>query len=137
MNRTQAGVTYGTNMPPELMQNHPYGRVPYGQQTMGMYTQNQPLPPGELPACSLIIFTFFSNSTTRWFSIHQEPFWDCGLRDLFFHRRSRFRTSIQTYPQPTDEQNDAHSTQLPRHDARHAGKHAWHDGTGQAIPNGL
>uniref|UniRef100_A0A3Q3VUK2 Mediator complex subunit Med12 catenin-binding domain-containing protein n=1 Tax=Mola mola TaxID=94237 RepID=A0A3Q3VUK2_MOLML len=44
VNRTQGGVSYGTNMPPELMQNHPYGRLPYGPQTMNMYTQ--PLPPG-------------------------------------------------------------------------------------------
>lgn len=52
MNRTAGGVAYGTNMPPELMQNHPYGRLPYGQQPMSIYTQNQPLPPGELPAYS-------------------------------------------------------------------------------------
>uniref|UniRef100_A0A671WEU2 Mediator complex subunit 12 n=1 Tax=Sparus aurata TaxID=8175 RepID=A0A671WEU2_SPAAU len=43
----QGGGGYPTNMPPELMQN-PYSRLPYGQQGMGMgmYTQNQPLPPG-------------------------------------------------------------------------------------------
>ncbi|XP_056899560.1 mediator of RNA polymerase II transcription subunit 12 isoform X3 [Takifugu flavidus] len=45
VNRAAGGVSYGTNMPPELMQN-PYGRLPYGQQAMNMYTQNQPLPPG-------------------------------------------------------------------------------------------
>lgn len=45
VNRTP-GVSYGTNMPPELMQN-PYSRLPYSQQSMGMYTQNQPLPPGQ------------------------------------------------------------------------------------------
>lgn len=53
VNRAAGGVSYGTNMPPELMQN-PYVRVPYGQQAMNMYTQNQPLPPGELlifPQC--------------------------------------------------------------------------------------
>lgn len=70
MNRAPGGVTYGTNMPPELMQNHPYGRLPYGQQSMGMYTQNQPLPPGELPTCFLIIFTFCRassmNSAKTW-----------------------------------------------------------------------
>uniref|UniRef100_A0A673C4E1 Mediator complex subunit 12 n=1 Tax=Sphaeramia orbicularis TaxID=375764 RepID=A0A673C4E1_9TELE len=40
---------------PEVSHNHPYGRLPYSQQTMGMYTQNQPLPPGQFSACSLII----------------------------------------------------------------------------------
>uniref|UniRef100_A0A8C9Z7P8 Mediator complex subunit 12 n=1 Tax=Sander lucioperca TaxID=283035 RepID=A0A8C9Z7P8_SANLU len=81
VNRTPSGVTYGTNMPPELMQNHPYGRLPYSQQTMSMYTQNQPLPPGQFMACSLIIIVFVSSST------HQElcygwnnknTIWDCG-----------------------------------------------------------
>ncbi|TMS17663.1 Mediator of RNA polymerase II transcription subunit 12 [Larimichthys crocea] len=46
VNRTQSSVNYGPNMPPDLMQTHPYGRMPYGQQGMNMYTQNQPLPPG-------------------------------------------------------------------------------------------
>lgn len=59
------------------------------------------------------------------------------LKSLPFHRRARFRPSIQTCPEPTDEQNDAHTAQLPGYDARHAGKHAWDDGIGQAIPNGL
>lgn len=52
VNRSTGVVAYGTNMPPELMQNHPYGRLPYGQQPMSIYTQNQPLPPGEHPAYS-------------------------------------------------------------------------------------
>uniref|UniRef100_A0A8C2XHS8 Mediator complex subunit Med12 domain-containing protein n=1 Tax=Cyclopterus lumpus TaxID=8103 RepID=A0A8C2XHS8_CYCLU len=59
------GVTYGTSMPPELMQNHPYGRLPYGQQTMSMYTQNQPLPPGQFLLYSLIII---STRLTHWFN---------------------------------------------------------------------
>uniref|UniRef100_A0A4W6BW58 Mediator complex subunit 12 n=1 Tax=Lates calcarifer TaxID=8187 RepID=A0A4W6BW58_LATCA len=45
VNRTPGGVSYGTNMPTELMQN-PYGRMQYNQQPMGVYPQNQPLPPG-------------------------------------------------------------------------------------------
>uniref|UniRef100_A0A3B4Z6C5 Mediator complex subunit 12 n=1 Tax=Stegastes partitus TaxID=144197 RepID=A0A3B4Z6C5_9TELE len=45
-NRTPGGVNYGPNMPPELMPNHPYNRLPYGQPNISMYTQNQPLPPG-------------------------------------------------------------------------------------------
>lgn len=100
------------------MQNHPYGRLPYGPQNMGMYTQNQPLPPGELQRTHLlrVFSTEFNHS--------------------FFCRRSRFRTSLQTRP-PPDEQDDAHSAQLPRHDAGHTGKHAWHDGTGEAVPDGV
>lgn len=51
----QGGGGYPTNMPPELMQN-PYSRLPYGQQGMGMgmYTQNQPLPPGRFMAHSSV-----------------------------------------------------------------------------------
>lgn len=46
VNRSAGGGSYGTNMPPELMQTHPYGRLPYNQPNY-MYTQNQPLPPGQ------------------------------------------------------------------------------------------
>uniref|UniRef100_A0A3B4B7V0 Mediator complex subunit Med12 domain-containing protein n=1 Tax=Periophthalmus magnuspinnatus TaxID=409849 RepID=A0A3B4B7V0_9GOBI len=45
VNRTPGGVPYGTSMPTDIMQS-PYGRMPYAQQSMGIYTQNQPLPPG-------------------------------------------------------------------------------------------
>lgn len=48
-------------MPPELMQN-PYGRLQYGQQAMNMYTQNQPLPPGQ---CVIYIYSIFSSSMTH------------------------------------------------------------------------
>lgn len=58
-NRTPGGVAYGTNMPPELMQTHPYGRLPYAQQNMGMYTQNQPLPPGELRLLAVVATKVF------------------------------------------------------------------------------
>ncbi|XP_064830087.1 mediator of RNA polymerase II transcription subunit 12-like [Oncorhynchus masou masou] len=47
--RTQGGVPYGTGLPPEILmgqQTHPYNRLGYSQQAMGMYAQNQPLPPG-------------------------------------------------------------------------------------------
>lgn len=37
------------------MQGHPYGRLQYSQQTINMYTQNQPLPPGQMTARWLII----------------------------------------------------------------------------------
>lgn len=72
-NRAPGGVPYGTNMPPELMQNHPYGRLPYGQQNMGMYTQNQPLPPGQLMAQSLIIIIFFCSCSATHLPGRQEP----------------------------------------------------------------
>uniref|UniRef100_A0A673XYW3 Mediator complex subunit 12 n=1 Tax=Salmo trutta TaxID=8032 RepID=A0A673XYW3_SALTR len=47
--RTQGGVQYGTCIPPDPLmsqQAHPYSRIGYNQQPMGMYAQNQPLPPG-------------------------------------------------------------------------------------------
>ncbi|XP_041847052.1 mediator of RNA polymerase II transcription subunit 12 isoform X4 [Melanotaenia boesemani] len=46
-NRTASGVTYAPNMA-DLMPSHTYGRptLSYNPQTIGMYTQNQPLPPG-------------------------------------------------------------------------------------------
>lgn len=74
MRSAQGGGGYPTNMPPELMQN-PYSRLPYGQQGMGMgmYTQNQPLPPGRFMAHSLVIITFFSSSSTTHLSGRQEP----------------------------------------------------------------
>lgn len=74
MRSAQGGGGYPTNMPPELMQN-PYSRLPYGQQGMGMgmYTQNQPLPPGRFTAHSLVIITFFSSSSTTHLSGRQEP----------------------------------------------------------------
>lgn len=70
MRSAQGGGGYPTNMPPELMQN-PYSRLPYGQQGMGMgmYTQNQPLPPGRFMAYSLVIITFFSSLQ------YDTPFW--------------------------------------------------------------
>lgn len=70
MRSAQGGGGYPTNMPPELMQN-PYSRLPYGQQGMGMgmYTQNQPLPPGRFMAHSLVIITFFSSLQ------YDTPFW--------------------------------------------------------------
>lgn len=124
VNRTPGGVAYGTNMPPELMQNHPYGRLPYGQQNMGMYTQNQPLPPGEQQTCLLAVATSESFPQPE------------SLNRSFFCRGSRFRTSLQTRSQSPDE-DDAHSTQLPWHDAGHTGKHGWHDGTGEAVSDGV
>uniref|UniRef100_A0A673XZI2 Mediator complex subunit 12 n=1 Tax=Salmo trutta TaxID=8032 RepID=A0A673XZI2_SALTR len=48
--RTQGGVQYGTCIPPDPLmsqQAHPYSRIGYNQQPMGMYAQNQPLPPGQ------------------------------------------------------------------------------------------
>uniref|UniRef100_A0A674MC47 Mediator complex subunit 12 n=1 Tax=Takifugu rubripes TaxID=31033 RepID=A0A674MC47_TAKRU len=45
---------YFFSLPLEMLMQNPYGRIPYGQQAMNMYTQNQPLPPGELlifPQC--------------------------------------------------------------------------------------
>uniref|UniRef100_A0A7N6APD7 Mediator complex subunit Med12 domain-containing protein n=1 Tax=Anabas testudineus TaxID=64144 RepID=A0A7N6APD7_ANATE len=65
------GGSYGTNMPPELMQNHPYGRLPYNQPNY-MYTQNQPLPPGQ--------------NSTYWKNILLilNTIWDSGLCILFF-----------------------------------------------------
>lgn len=71
MRSAQGGGGYPTNMPPELMQN-PYSRLPYGQQGMGMYTQNQPLPPGRFMAHSLVINTFFSSSSMPHLSGRQE-----------------------------------------------------------------
>uniref|UniRef100_W5NE80 Mediator complex subunit 12 n=1 Tax=Lepisosteus oculatus TaxID=7918 RepID=W5NE80_LEPOC len=46
---TQRGVPYTAGMPPEMLhgqQGHPFNRMVYGPQSMGMYPQNQPLPPG-------------------------------------------------------------------------------------------
>uniref|UniRef100_A0AAQ4S602 Mediator complex subunit 12 n=1 Tax=Gasterosteus aculeatus aculeatus TaxID=481459 RepID=A0AAQ4S602_GASAC len=57
VNRTPGGGPYGTNMPPEL---NPYGRLQYGQQAMNMYTQNQPLPPGQC-VIYIYIYSIFSN----------------------------------------------------------------------------
>lgn len=69
------------------MQNHPYGRLPYGQQAMNMYTQNQPLPPGELYSFShhhLIIVMVVSKMLPHWFRRLQEPFWI--LFSLLFYK---------------------------------------------------
>lgn len=126
-------------MPPELMQNHPYGRLPYGQQAMNMYTQNQPLPPGELFSFShhhLIIVMVVSKMLSHWFRLPTRTFLNF-IFIIILQRRSRFGASIQTCSQPTDEQNDARSTKLHGHDVRHAGQHARHDGAGQAIFNGF
>ena len=52
VSRTPSGVPYGPGMQPDLMmgqQNHPYARMGYGQQPIGIYAQNQPLPPGQRP----------------------------------------------------------------------------------------
>lgn len=72
VNRAPGGVSYGTNMPPELMQNHPYGRLPYGQQAMNMYTQNQPLPPGEPLTPPHRCWSFVR--LCHWFGLQQGPF---------------------------------------------------------------
>uniref|UniRef100_A0A8C7IT06 Mediator complex subunit 12 n=1 Tax=Oncorhynchus kisutch TaxID=8019 RepID=A0A8C7IT06_ONCKI len=42
--RTQGGVPYGTGLPPEILmgqQTHPYNRLGYSQQAMGMYNISQ------------------------------------------------------------------------------------------------
>lgn len=105
VNRAAGGATYGPSMPPELMQN-PYGRLAYGQPTMNMYTQNQPLPPGQSGSG----FYHFIPAIR-----------DRGPSPFPFHRRTRIRSSAQTFQKPTNEQNDVHTAQLPRHDAWNAG----------------
>lgn len=47
------------------MQTHPYGRMPYGQQGMNMYTQNQPLPPGRFMSYSLIMIYIIRSFSTQ------------------------------------------------------------------------
>uniref|UniRef100_A0A3P8YKQ4 Mediator complex subunit Med12 domain-containing protein n=1 Tax=Esox lucius TaxID=8010 RepID=A0A3P8YKQ4_ESOLU len=53
--RTQSGVPYVTGMPPDIImgQTHPYNRISYSHQQLGMYAQNQPLPPGDCQKCHI------------------------------------------------------------------------------------
>lgn len=103
---------------PDLMQNPQYVRTLYNQQ-QPMYPQNQPLPPG--PLCQ----------------IHPAQFAACKTKPQthLSHRRSRFRTTLQTLPPA--EQNDAAAAKLPRHDAWHASEHAWYNRDGKAVPGKL
>ena len=56
VSRTPSGGPYVPGMQPDLMmsQQNPYARMGYGQQPIGIYAQNQPLPPGQLLTAHLL-----------------------------------------------------------------------------------